>query len=163
MKRLEGENGHAEGSPAESKITGVVSGETESKEWTEEQDKEVMARRIKEEDRREAEWKAREEEARKALGDWDEETQEMEIPVDIAKGNELLRSLDDLQERYGNQDEIAEAFKDASAHGDPEERLSKTIENMRALSKRLHEEGSIFGWSRRRRVDAIIGQLEELK
>ena len=163
MKRLEGENWHAEGSPAESKITGIVSGETESKEWTEEQDKEVMARRIKEEDRREAEWKEREEEARKTLGDWDETTQEMEIPEEIAKGNELLASLDGMRERYGNRDEIAEAFEDASSVGDPAERLSKTIENMRALSERLHKEGGIFGWSARRRVDAIIGHLEELK
>lgn len=42
MKRLEGENWSAEGSPAESKITNIVSGETESKEWTEEQDMEAM-------------------------------------------------------------------------------------------------------------------------
>lgn len=50
MTKLEGENFHIDGSPAESELTGVVSGETAGKDWTEAQDEYTKKQRAESED-----------------------------------------------------------------------------------------------------------------
>lgn len=67
---------HVEGSPAESQLTGIVSGETDAKEWTEEQDETAMEKRLAIEKAQEEEEERARKELEERIAEWkDEPTQ----------------------------------------------------------------------------------------
>lgn len=83
---------------------------------------------------------------------------------EMQRREHVMKTLDDLAEKHGNQDDIARAFEDASGLSNPTERVETTLESLQELLDTT-EKGvfKIFHGSKRDRLNAIIMQLQELK
>jgi len=123
-----GDNYRVEGSPEKSEIPGVVSGQIEGKEWTEEQDKAAMEKRLQIEKKEEA----------------------------------IVETLDELQEKYPQYEDIVNCFESASVISDPRGRLEVVMDNLLDLSKALDRNKEIASESERRRISMILNRLREL-
>ena len=65
----------------------------------------------------------------------------------MLRRDEIMKTLEELQAKYSNKEEIARAFEDASSLTSPTERLDTTIDNLKELAKKLNEGGGIFALS----------------